>query len=95
MMKSVEQGCQMVYFQTKTLILEGFGMENDGILYGHLAFLRNLHTLCPFGWYFNCCLVYFPSFGMPHEKQSGNPALEEDAQLEHFFPRFFKENRRS
>jgi hypothetical protein len=34
----VVQGCQMVYFKDQfRYILEGLGMENVGIVHGHLA----------------------------------------------------------
>jgi hypothetical protein len=64
----LEQGCQMVHFQTKKSqfgkILEGFGMENFGIVYGHLEFITAIWYISwPFGnlvaiWYFSPVFVY-------------------------------------
>jgi hypothetical protein len=60
----LEQGCQMVYFQTKNPNLvklwEYFAMKYDGQFYGHLVnFTATSYILWPFG-IFLVILVFFP-----------------------------------
>jgi hypothetical protein len=69
-----QQDCQMVYFQTKNLILGNFGGPcNVGIFYGHLVYSTAIwYTLWTYGifvviWYI------FPRFGMLYREKSGNP----------------------
>jgi hypothetical protein len=48
--KALSQGCQIVFFQTKNPYLEGLGMENFAMFYGHLEYLTALwYTLWPIG----------------------------------------------
>jgi hypothetical protein len=60
------QGCQMVCFHTKNpnfgYILEDLGLENIGMLAGHLEFFTVI-------WYF------FPRIGLLNQEKSGNPGL--------------------
>jgi hypothetical protein len=49
-----QQGCQMVFFSNQKSqlgkILEGLGMENAGIFYGHLEYFTVIwYILLPFG----------------------------------------------
>jgi hypothetical protein len=77
---TLEQGCQMVYFQTKNpnlvkfgrvcnvrcwYILLPFGKFSIHLLY----FVAIWDLLRPFG-------IFFPRFGMLYREKSGNPVLE-------------------
>jgi hypothetical protein len=54
----LNQGCQMVYFQTKNPIFEGLAMEGVGISYVHLVYYTAIWYICgylvgiflPFGY---------------------------------------------
>jgi hypothetical protein len=68
----------MVQFHTQNpnfgKILEGLGMENVCIFYGHLEyFMTILFILWSFG-IFCGNLVHFSRFGMLYQDKSGNPA---------------------
>jgi hypothetical protein len=76
----LEQGCQMVCFQTKKsqfgLILEGFRMEIAGIFYGHLEYYM---AICDIFWPFgNVVVIWYilPCFGILCQDKSGYPGLE-------------------
>jgi hypothetical protein len=72
------QGCQMVYFHTKTqfgFILEGRGMENVGMYSGHLQYIKAFgHIFRPLG-HFVVIWYIFSRFGTLCHDKSGNPAL--------------------
>jgi hypothetical protein len=75
-----EQGCQMVYFQTKNpkfgYILEDLAMEDVCAFYGRLVyFTAILYILWPFGIFYGY-LVYLFRFGMLCQEKSGNPVQE-------------------
>jgi hypothetical protein len=77
---SLQQGCQMVYFETKKFlfgyILQGLDMENFGTFYGRLEYITAMrYILWPFG---NLVAVWhiFPRFGILHHDKSGNPGLQ-------------------
>jgi hypothetical protein len=54
-------------------ILEGPGMENVGIFYGHFEYLTALwYIVWPFVTFCDHT-VYFSHFGMLYQKKSGNP----------------------
>jgi hypothetical protein len=72
------QGCQMAYFQTKTLDLGKFWLVLQwkyfiwpfGLFYSYFVYFVAI-------WYIVCMcyFVYFPRFGMLYQEKSGNPVL--------------------
>jgi hypothetical protein len=71
-----DQGCQMIYFQTKNpdlgKILEGLAMEDVGIFYNHLVnFTSILYILWLFG-IFMVILHIFHRFGTLYQEKPGN-----------------------
>jgi hypothetical protein len=58
-----EQGCQMVYLDTKHTTSGKVGMENNGIFFVHMVYFMAI-------WYI------FPRFGMLYHEKSGNPGQE-------------------
>jgi hypothetical protein len=75
---SLQQGCQMVYFQTKNLNLgkfwRGLAMGEVGVFYGHLVFLLSFgrYIVGPCGLFYGHS-GYFSSFGKFCQEKSGNP----------------------
>jgi hypothetical protein len=76
----VEQGCQVVYFQTKNRnlgkILEVLGMKKVCIFIGHLEYITSIwYILSQFG---NLVAIWYIShrFGILNKEKSGNPAVE-------------------
>jgi hypothetical protein len=54
-------------------ILEGLGMENVGIFYGHLEYITVIwYTLCPFGILVTIWFIFTRS-GRLYKEKSGNP----------------------
>jgi hypothetical protein len=53
--------------------LEGLAVENVGISYVHLVFLRPFGTFYGNLVYFVYSLVFFSRFGMLYQEKSGNP----------------------
>jgi hypothetical protein len=61
---TLDQGCQMAYFQTKMgrfgQILEGLAMEDVGTLYGHLVYFTAIwYSLWPFGIFCGYFVYFF------------------------------------
>jgi hypothetical protein len=51
--------------------MEGLGMENVGIVYGHLAYFTAIwYILCTFGIFFPICML--------NQEKSGNPGRRPD-----------------
>jgi hypothetical protein len=77
----MDQGCQIAYFLTKKkqfgLILEGLGMEDVGIFYGHLFYLLLFGIFCDLFVYFIVIWYIFPRFGTLYQDKSGNPVVDE------------------
>jgi hypothetical protein len=80
---TVEQGCQMVYFQTKNTNLVKFWrmgkcwyiLWSFRIFYRHLGYLMTIwYILCSFG-------TVFSGFGIMYQEKSGNPAVERDIRI--------------
>jgi hypothetical protein len=71
------QGCQMVYFQTKTSqfgqVFEGLGIEKFGRFY-----------IWPFG-NFMAIWYIFPRFGISGQEKSGNPDQSQGDQIRKIF----------
>jgi hypothetical protein len=69
-----QQGCQMVYFETKKpnlgQILGGLALEDVGTLYGHLVHFTSIRYIW---WSFG---IFFPLFGMLYQEKSGNPGRD-------------------
>jgi hypothetical protein len=75
----------MVYFQTKNpnlgKFLEGLRMENVGIFYGRMEYLRPLGI-----FYGNLVVLWsiFSPFGILCQEKSGNPGRRREGALTHF-----------
>jgi hypothetical protein len=88
-MESLEQGCQMVCFQTKNTNLgKHFRASDWKMLIYFMAFWNIYWTLgiffdhlanFVFIWFiFSSFGSFFSSFGITHQEKSGNPGLEEE-----------------
>jgi hypothetical protein len=74
----LEQGCQMVFLQTKNPNLGIFwkALECFGIFHGFLCFYGLLVYFIA-SWYILWLFdILFPRFGMLYQYKSGNPVLE-------------------
>jgi hypothetical protein len=77
-----DQGCQMVYFQTKTTNFGKFwralhSLENVVLFYVHLEYFADIWYILMTIWYILCSLgAFFPGFGIMHQEKSGNPGKD-------------------
>jgi hypothetical protein len=75
----LDQGCQMVYFQTKKSYCGKFWRFLDwkmliylwpfGMYHGHSGYFMTI-------WYILCSFGTFSGFGIMHREKSGNPGLD-------------------
>jgi hypothetical protein len=79
-MQALEQGCQMVSFETKNPNLGKFWRALDGKML--ICFMAIWNSLGTFGIFYNHWVHFvfswyiFSGFGIMHQEKSGNPALE-------------------
>jgi hypothetical protein len=74
-----EQGCQMVYFQTKTQIWVGFGGSCNGRCWSILCTFDLFYIRLVFLWtfvFFVAIWYIFSPFGTLYQEKSGNPEEE-------------------